>query len=93
MHARSLSRHTLDHHSDCHTRREAVGVEHDVGDQPRLREGQVFGRPALGADTLLAGPGSELVAHCGVTLEEYKKGLANKRRTHTIVNKHVSTCY
>lgn len=66
--ARRLPGHALDHHGDGHSRREAVGVEQDVGNEPRLRERQVLRRPLLGADALLPGAGRELVAHCWVAL-------------------------
>lgn len=69
--AGGFPRHVFNHHSDCHTRGEAVRVEQYVRDQTRLCERQILSRPLLGADALLTGAGSELVTHCRITLEQY----------------------
>lgn len=50
--AGGFPRHVFNHHSDCHTRGEAVRVEQYVRDQTRLCERQILSRPLLGADAL-----------------------------------------
>jgi hypothetical protein len=55
--------------TDCHSRGKAVGVENNVRNHSRFREGQIFCRPLLTANSLLSRSASKLVSNSWVPLE------------------------
>ena len=63
-----LSRHSLNHHSNCHSTWETVRIENNIREQSARCPRDILARPLLAANTLLTGARRELVADTRVAL-------------------------